>query len=65
MSERIVLEKDYIEREYRAAVLDFRTAKNEDEQWSARRNMARLEALAAEMHGFDYADSLKELLTNK
>lgn len=65
MSDKPVLEKDYIEREYRTAVLDFKTAKSEDEQWSARRNMARLEALAAEMHGFDYADSLKVLMDIK
>ena len=59
------LDKDYLEREYRSAILDFKTAKTEDEQWSARRNMARLEALASEMYGFDYADSLKERSKNK
>lgn len=59
------LDKDYLEREYRSAILDFKTAKTEDEQWSARRNMARLEALASEMYGFDYADSLKERSENK
>lgn len=59
------LDKDYLEREYKTAILDFKTAKTEDEQWSARRNMARLEALASEMYGFDYADSLKERSENK
>lgn len=52
--------KQYIEEQYRLAVLDFQTAKNEEEQFAARRSMAKLEALAAEAYGFDYADSLQQ-----
>lgn len=51
--------KDYIEEQYHLALLDFKTAKNEDEQFAARRVLANLEKLAAEAFGFDYADSLK------
>lgn len=54
------LDKDYIERNYRMAVLDFQTARNEDEQWDARKAMARLERLAVQMYGTDYADDLHE-----
>lgn len=40
------------------AVLDYQTAHNEDEQWSARKLMALTERTAAELYGFEYADSL-------
>ena len=52
------MHKQYIEEQYRLAYLDFKTAKDEDEQWDARRRMHRLMNLAAEMYGFDFADSL-------
>lgn len=37
------MDKKYIENQYHLAVLDFHTARNEDEQWEARKTMARLE----------------------
>ncbi len=33
---------------------------NEDEQWEARKTMARLEQIAAQEYGFAYADELHE-----
>jgi hypothetical protein len=61
MSELIL--KEYIEREYHLAVLDFKTAHNEDDQWKARKTMARLEQIAMQEYGFEYSDGLhkKEL----
>lgn len=56
-----LIEKSYIEREYRLAFLDFKTAKNKDEQWNARKTMARLEQIAMQEFGFDYADTLQQL----
>ena len=56
-----LIEKSYIEREYRLAFLEFKTAKNEDEQWNARKSMAKLEQIAMQEFGFDYADQLQEL----
>lgn len=50
--------KEYIQEQYRLAYLDFKTAHNEDEQWSARKQMAKLEGLAAETYGFAFADTL-------
>ena len=41
-------------------MLDFQTARNEDEQWEARKTMARLEQIAAQEYGFEYADELHE-----
>lgn len=55
--------KNYIEEQYHLAMLDFKTAKNEDEQWQARKTMARLEQIAMREYGFDYADELHEKLS--
>lgn len=61
MARNKLIDKSYIEREYRLAFLDFKTAKNEDEQWNARRSMAKLEQIAMQEFGFEYADKLQEL----
>ena len=55
--------REYLQEQYRLAVLDFKCAANEDEQWQARKTMARLEQIAAQLYGFEYADNLhgKEL----
>lgn len=55
-----LITKEYLEREYRLAVLDFKTAKNEDEQWEARKTMARLEQIATQEFGTEYADELHD-----
>lgn len=59
------MDKNYIENQYRLAWLDFKTAHTEDEQWTARKQMAKLEALASELFGFEYADSLQTLRAEK
>lgn len=58
------LSKEYLEREYHQAILEFKGAINEDAKWQARKAMANLERCAAEMYGFSYADELHKL-TNK
>jgi len=62
-----VIKKDISDLHYKIttgeeqeAVLEFRTARNEDEQWEARKTMARLEQIAAQEYGFTYADELHE-----
>ena len=45
---------------YHLAVLDFQTARSEEAQWEARKTMARLEQIAAQEYGFEYADDLHE-----
>lgn len=55
------MDKSYIEKEYRLAAEKFKlaaTVPDDDKQWEARREMARLEAIASQCYGFDYADSL-------
>lgn len=54
--------KEYLERTYKQAVLEYRCAHNEDEQWQARKEMARLEQIAAQEFSFEYADQLHELV---
>ena len=56
--------KQYIEHEYDLAILDLKTARTEDEQWSARKNMARLEHLAAACYDFDYVDELHQKINS-
>lgn len=56
--------KDYLDEQYRLAVLDYQTAHNEDEQWQARKQMAQTERTAAELYGFEYADSLHKKYIN-
>lgn len=58
------MDKDYFLLEYKNSYLDFKTAANEDEAWSARRRMARLEQLAAEIHGFEFADFMHDFIIN-
>lgn len=61
------MSKEYLEREYRAAVDMFMLASTEDDQWKARRIMAETERAAIEQYGNEYADELHQLtkLINK
>lgn len=56
-----LISKQYIEKEYKQAVLEFKCAHTEDDQWDARKTMARLEQIAMQEFGFEYADSLQAL----
>ena len=53
--------KDYIEREYRQAISDFKISHNEDDRWDCRKRMAKLELLACEFYGYQYLDYLEEM----
>lgn len=56
------LSKEYLKREYKQAILDFKGAINEDAKWQARKSMADLERCAGEMYGFAYMDELHKLV---
>ena len=56
-----LLDKEYIEQQYRLAYLDFKLSSTEDAQFDARRRMSKLELIASEQFGFDYSDGLKKL----
>nr|WP_294678909.1 hypothetical protein [uncultured Blautia sp.] len=57
--------KDYLDEQYKLAVLDFRMAHNEDEQWNARKRIAKIELTASELYGFDYSDQLHQKYLGK
>ena len=50
--------KSYIEKQYKQAIREYKGAIDENARWVARKQMARLEALGAEMYGFEFADAL-------
>ena len=54
----IKMNKEYIEGEYNQAIKEYNTALTEDDLDTARRTMKRLEAIAMQDYGFDYADEL-------
>lgn len=56
--------KTYLDEQYRLAMLDFRTAHNEQEQWDARMRMAKLERTAMELYGFEFADRIHDKYIN-
>ena len=45
------MDKTYLLDQYRLAILDFQTAHTEEDQWNARKTMARLERTAIELYG--------------
>ena len=54
------MDKKYIEDQYHLAMLDFKIARNEEEQWEVRKTMARLEQIGVQKYGFEYVDKLHE-----
>lgn len=56
------LSKEYLISQYKMAVMDFKMASNEDAQWDARKRMAKLEALAIEMHGEEFSGELNKMV---
>ena len=53
--------KDYIISQYKLEMSNFKTAKTEDAKNRALVTMHRLTNLAAQLYGFEFADSLKEV----
>ena len=54
----------YLDEQYKIAVLDYKCAHNEDEQWNARKRMAQVERTASELYGFEFADQLHDKYIN-
>ena len=55
------MDKGYLLEQYRLAILDFQTAHNEDEQWSARKQMANIERTALELFGSELENDFEEM----
>ena len=52
------MDKEYIEKEYEQAIKEYNAALTEDDLDTSRRTMKRLEAIAMQDYGFDYAGRL-------
>lgn len=57
--------RDYLDEQYKNAVLDYKCAHSENEQWDARKRMAQVERTASELYGFDFADQLHQKYLGK
>lgn len=56
----IRMDKEYLKKQYHLALLESKTAHNEDEQWKARKTMARLERTALELFGDRFLEELRK-----
>lgn len=54
------MDREYIEKQYYLAMLEFKTAHNEEAQWQARKNMASLERTALELFDESFVNELRE-----
>ena len=55
------MHKDYIISQYKLAMSDYKLAMTEDAKNEALGALHRLTNLAAQLYGFEFADSLKEV----
>ena len=51
-------QKNTLKKEYEQAIKEYNAALTEDDLDTARRTMKRLEAIAMQDYGFDYADEI-------
>lgn len=54
------MDKEYLRKEYHLAVLEFKTAHNENAQWQAREQMAGIERTALELFGDDFVQEIRK-----
>ena len=53
--------KEYLVEQYAVMLSNYRIADNDEKKWDSRKGMARIEKLAMEQYGFDFADLLPNL----
>lgn len=54
-------QKEYLKEQYKLAWSDFQIARSEDEQWEARKRLAKLEQTAIELYGNRFAEELRKI----
>lgn len=54
-------QKEYLKEQYKLAWSDFRVARSEDEQWEARKSLAKIEQTAVELYGNRFAEELRKI----
>lgn len=53
--------KAYLKEQYEIAWSDFQIARSEDEQWEARKILAKIEQTAIELYGKRFAEELQKI----
>lgn len=53
--------REYLAEQYKLAWSDFRIARSEDEQWEARKSLAKIEQTAIELYGNGFAEDLRRI----
>ncbi len=54
------MDKEYLRKQYHQAMLELKTAHNEDAQWQAREQMARIERTAIELFGDEFVNEIRK-----
>lgn len=54
------MNKEYIEKEYDQIIKEWKCAASEEERWSLRERMAKLEHTAGSLFGTEYMDQIHE-----
>ena len=58
--------KDYIERQYKLIVSNYKVATTEEERWELRKEMASLERFAVDLgYGFEYVNNVLEKIKDE
>lgn len=53
--------REYLTEQYKLAWSDFQIAGSEDEQWDARKRLAKIEQTAIELYGNGFAEELRRI----
>ena len=54
-------QKEYLREQYKLAWSDCQIARSEDEQWEARKILAKIEQTAIELYGNGFAEDLRKI----
>lgn len=53
--------REYLKEQYKVAWSDFQIARSEDEQWDARKRLAKIEQTAIELYGNGFVEDLRNI----
>lgn len=53
--------REYLKEQYKIAWSDFQIARSEDEQWDARKRLAKIEQTAIELYGNGFVEDLRNI----
>ena len=53
--------REYLKEQYKLAWSDFQIAGSDDEQWEARKSLAKIEQTAIELYGNGFVEELRQI----